>query len=208
MILSIILLNLFYLFFLQYFFKVRAQIKRLFGYNHTMKKTTKTLIHTALFAEAKPIVRHFGLKCVSKMPFNVYENEKIVLVVSGIGAENTAKALKFIFESRSITKAINVGIAGCKDKNVALGTLFCATHQNLDIPYATLSTFKNPVNDREIIDTLLADQEGEVFLKNILPNIETYIFKIVSDHLDPSSLTKEKAINFIQKTIPFWSKYV
>lgn len=46
----------------------------------------QTLIHTALVAEAKPIIGYFGLTCKAKQPYNLYENENIALIVSGIGS--------------------------------------------------------------------------------------------------------------------------
>ncbi|MDR2081257.1 MAG: nucleoside phosphorylase [Campylobacteraceae bacterium] len=167
----------------------------------------KTLIHTALTAEAKPIIGYFHLICKNKIPFNIYANDDTALVVSGIGAQKTKEALAFAFTLFSARRAINIGIAGCVDKNIKTGSLFCATHKNLSIPYAALTSHECGVKDGSSINSYLADMEGEAFLE-AAQNVEKYIFKVVSDHLDTTIPTKAKVGALIQKTIPLWSVYV
>ncbi|MDR2099570.1 MAG: nucleoside phosphorylase [Campylobacteraceae bacterium] len=168
----------------------------------------QTLIHTALTAEAKPITGYFALVCKSKIPFNIYENDTTALIVSGIGAAKTKEALTLAFRLFSPHTAINIGIAGCADKNVQIGSFFCATHKNLSVPYAPLSSHKSAVKSGEGITSLLADQEGEAFLENVPDNVEKYIFKVVSDHLDARIPTKAEVSALLQKTLPLWSIYV
>ncbi|MDR2790932.1 MAG: nucleoside phosphorylase [Campylobacteraceae bacterium] len=174
-----------------------------------MKKTAiKTLIHAALTAEAKPIIGYFRLACINKIPFNIYANDNIALVVSGIGAQKTKKALAFAFTLFSPRRAINIGMAGCIDKNIKTGSLFCATHENLSIPYASLSSHEKGVESGIGINSLLADMEGEAFLNAVPQSMEKYIFKVVSDHLDTTVPTKAKTSALIQKTLASWSVYV
>ncbi|MDR1461102.1 MAG: nucleoside phosphorylase [Campylobacteraceae bacterium] len=167
----------------------------------------KTLIHTALVAEAKPIVRFFALTCSGRIPFNIYTNEDTALIVSGIGEEKTKEALALTFTLFKPHVAINVGIAGCNDKNIKIGSLFCATHKNLSIPYASLSSHKSGVNCDENINSCLVDEEGEAFLSSIPTCTKRYIFKVVSDHLDITIPAKDKVNSLIQKTLPLWSVY-
>ncbi len=62
---------------------------------------TKTLIHTALLAEAQPLINFLKLKQNislnlpngNKIFFD--DNENYILIVSGIGKENTIKSLNF-----------------------------------------------------------------------------------------------------------------
>jgi len=84
----------------------------------------KILIHTALLCEAKPIIEHFKMKCLQKKPYRIYHKNDILLIISGIGAKNSLLA-KEIFEQNHIKKAVNIGIAGCKDESVPIGTIFC-----------------------------------------------------------------------------------
>jgi hypothetical protein len=172
-----------------------------------MKTKIKTLIHTALVAEAKPIIGHFKLKCIEKIPFNIYKNDNILLIVSGIGGEKTRQALTYALSLYEPKIAINIGIAGCKDKSVKIGSLFCATHKNTPMPYVLVSSCENPATDAQTIHSPLADQESETFLK-VMPNgVEKYVFKIVSDYLEPTIPSKAKVGELIQKSINLWSAY-
>ncbi len=72
------------------------------------------LVHTALFAEAKPIIEYLKLKFITKKPFRVYKSKNVILVVTGMGDKTFL--LKEIFKDYQIDRAINIGIVGCKDK--------------------------------------------------------------------------------------------
>ncbi|MDR1975767.1 MAG: nucleoside phosphorylase [Campylobacteraceae bacterium] len=165
-----------------------------------------TLIHTALIAEAKPIIGYFGLKCTRRRPFNIYQKEGIVLIASGVGAQKTKEALKYALELFRAQRLINIGIAGCADKDIKIGSLFCATHKDLDIPYASLCACAAPVSSAKDISSTLVDMESGAFLQS--GDVEKYIFKVVSDYLEDETPSKAKVGALIQKTIPMWSRYV
>lgn len=167
----------------------------------------QTLIHTALVAEAKPIIGHFKLTCKAKQPFNLYEGDGIVLIVSGIGSEKTQEALMYALSLYEPCVAINVGIAGCVDERIAKGALFCTTHEGLDIPFATCSSHSKAVEDGLHVKTTLVDREAQTFLQALPTSIETYVFKIVSDHLEVSIPSKADVGNWIGKSIKQWEKY-
>ncbi|MDR1615354.1 MAG: nucleoside phosphorylase [Campylobacteraceae bacterium] len=172
-----------------------------------MKKINiKTLIHTALTAEAKPITGYFRLKCICRRPFNIYIKDDIALIVSGVGAQKSKEALKYALERFSPQKAINIGIAGCCDKNIKIGSLFCTTHKNLTVPYASLCTLTKPATNMQGISSLLVDMESEAFLE--IMDMERYIFKIVSDYLEDRNFSKAEVGALLQKSIPLWSRYV
>ena len=166
-----------------------------------------TLIHTALFSEARPVIDFLQLKQYDTKPFKIFKNKNVVLIVSGVGGKNTINALELIFSKYKIEKAINIGIAGCKDKNIEIGTLFC-TNQNIkNIPYATLTTTHTPVTDYSLLTTALVDMEADYFIKvakKFLTDDDTYIFKIVSDHLDATIPKKEFVNNLIRNSIEKW----
>ena len=86
--------------------------------------------------------------------------------------------------------------------------MLCATHKNIFIPYTSLSSHKNAVDNSKDINSCLVDQEGEAFLQSTPQEMEKYIFKVVSDHLDATIPTKAKVSSLIQKTLPLWSIYV
>ncbi|MBN1839177.1 MAG: nucleoside phosphorylase [Campylobacterales bacterium] len=167
-----------------------------------------TLIHTALVAEAKPIIGHFKLTCKAKQPFNLYEGDGIALIVSGMGSENTQNALVYALSLYEPCVAINIGIAGCVDKTVAKGTLFCTTHEGLGIPFASCSSHEKAVENALHVKTTLVDMEADTFIQILPKNIEAYVFKIVSDHLESSIPNKTDVGNWIGKSIKQWEKYV
>ena len=79
----------------------------------------------ALPAEARPLINHYLLKQASSKPFQVYRNDDIRLVVSGIGKEKSAEAVSFLHElSGAQDEAwINMGIAGHRDDPIGTGIL-------------------------------------------------------------------------------------
>ncbi|MCF6173108.1 MAG: nucleoside phosphorylase [Campylobacteraceae bacterium] len=170
----------------------------------------KTLMHTALFAEAKPLIEHFKMQCLQKKPYYIFAKDDMILIISGIGAKNTS-ILKEVFNKYQIKKAINIGIAGCKDKNTQIGKLFCTNHKLNFIKFATLSSVDKSVNNTKEIDTMLVDMEAQSFLQICEKQLDLkdiYILKVVSDHLETKIPKKEFVWNIIEKNLQNISKIV
>ena len=77
----------------------------------------KILIIAATIHEIRPLLAHFGLKD-KKFP----ANEKFEVLVTGVGMTATAFALGRHLNN-DYDLVVNLGIAGCFDKNIALGTV-------------------------------------------------------------------------------------
>lgn len=156
------------------------------------------LIHTALLCEAQIIIEKYKLIKINSFP-KIYKNDTMIVVVGGVGRENTRFALEYIFEKYEIKKGFNIGVAGCSDRRYEIGTLFC-TNQNLkSISFMKLQTVDFPQKEISTAKGLF-DMEGEYFLQiaqKYLQNRDIYIFKIVSDYLDNEKLDK----NFVKKLI-------
>jgi len=170
----------------------------------------KTLIHTALFCEAKPIIKHFKMQCLQTKPYRIYHKNDILLMVSGMGAKK-ALHVEDIFKLYPIKQAINIGIAGCKDKNIPIGSLFCTNHRLEDICYATLSCVDEPIDDKEQLTSMLVDMESKSFLhvgKLYLRGENIFVFKVVSDYLDKTIPSKEFVENLIKNSIKSWENYI
>ncbi len=170
----------------------------------------KILIHTALFAEAKSIIEFFKLQCLQKKPYKIYAKNDILLIVSGMGKKNTLN-IKDIFENYDIKRVINIGIAGCKDTTIEIGSLFCTNHELKDIEFASLTTVDKALKNPESLDTMLVDMEAEAFLhvsKQYLHVKDIYVLKIVSDHLNITIPTKEFVWKIIKKNLKNISKTV
>ncbi len=161
------------------------------------------LIHTALKAEAKPLIEHFKLNCIGVKPLKLYKRDSLLLCVSGMGRENTLK-IRELFKNYSIKKAINIGIAGCKDESIKIGSIFTC-RKNLDsFSYASLTTVDAPLSDKKTLETTLVDMEAEFFeltSREFLQDEDIYILKIVSDYLDITIPKKEFVWKIIEKNL-------
>ena len=161
------------------------------------------LIHTALLCEAQIIIEKYKLTKISSSP-KVYRNNNILVLVGGVGKQNTIKSLKFIFENYEVRKAFNIGIAGCGNKKFEIGELFCTNKKLDNIKYKELKTVDFGIEICDDISSLnldfLYDMEGEYFLlisQKYLQNENIYIFKIISDYLDDAIPSKD----FVKKLI-------
>ena len=169
------------------------------------------LIYTALQSEAQYLIEYYKLT-KQNLKYKVFLNEQIVLIVGGIGEVNTIKSLLFIFDTFDVRKAINIGIAGCSDKNIEIGELFCTNKQLKDIKFNNLVTVDTPkiqiLNDTT---QALYDMEAYYFEQECLKYLDKkdiFIFKIVSDYLDDTIPSKEFVKQLIKKNIKSLEKWI
>lgn len=171
------------------------------------------LIHTALLCEAQTFIEHYKLKKTNSNP-KIYLNNILIVVISGVGKENTNNALKYIFNNYKISKAFNIGIAGSSNKNDKIGQLFCTNHKLTDIKYKdlisgdTVTTIKESEN---IKTNCLYDMEGDYFLEYVLNKLSLdniCIFKIVSDYLENKILSKDYIKSLISNHKLIICKYI
>ena len=168
------------------------------------------LIHTALQSEAQSIIEFYKLQKCNSIP-KIYKNNSILVVISGIGKNNTIDALQFVFKEYNISKAINIGIAGCNNQSILIGSLFCTNHTLENVNYLPLIT-NNIVTIKSDEDKkYLYDMEGEYFYTICQDNLEEkniIIFKVVSDYLDDIILAKEFVKQLIYKNIKSITKWI
>lgn len=177
---------------------------------------SKTFIHTALLPEAQPLINFLKLKqdnSVQDLPTNSKlfkdEDDKYLLIASGMGKENCLNSLSYIYENFQISKAINIGIAGCSDSSIKVGTLFCTNRLLPNINFAPITTVDKPLESDENLETLLVDMEAKYFLeasKEYCSDI--YCFKVVSDYLEVQIPKKSFVIELIEKNRPLWKNYL
>lgn len=162
------------------------------------------LIHTAMKHEAKPIIEHFKLQCIQTKPYKIYAKENIFLIVSGMGEEKTALHVNDVFKKYEINKALNIGIAGCLDESIEIGSIFCTNHKLDFIKHASLTTVDKPCENARDIDSTLVDMEAKSFLhvsQKYLHVDNIYVLKIVSDYLDTTIPEKEFVWKIIKKNL-------
>jgi len=176
----------------------------------------KTLIHCSLLSEAQPLIDFLKLTkdtSVQNLPAGkklfTNKDKTYLLVISGIGKENCQESLEFIYKNFQIDKSINIGIAGCSDASVKVGTLFCTNRLLPNINFAPITTVDEPLESDENLETLLVDMEAKYFEEISKTNVsKSYIFKVVSDHLDIETPTQEFIIELIEKSLPLFKKYL
>lgn len=158
-----------------------------------------TLIHTALLCEAIYLKEYFKLEKVQK---NMYKNDKIILFACGVGKENTIKNLTYMYENFEIKKAISIGVAGCRDKNIQIGEIFCTSEKMKDLNYATLTSISQM---HEKFFTTLVDMEAKWFINCCEKfGIKGIVLKVVSDYNDVQRLDKDFVKKLIKRSLKKW----
>jgi len=128
--------------------------------------------------------------------------------VSGLGQECAKKATQTLLEYFSIKEQeqiINVGICGAS-KEYAVGELieinslmysenFYTLNQREG---KTLTCIDNPATDNKYD---IVDMESFGFYQAVKGMNNAYIFKVVSDHFEPQTVTKERTKNLLFKQI-------
>ncbi len=163
-----------------------------------------TLIHTALLCEAQTFIELFKLKKTNSIP-KIYSNDKYIVLIGGVGNENTINSLEYIFKHYKISKAINIGVAGTSDKSIKIGELFCCNHKLKDIKWLPLKTVDKPQIENNSVEKCLYDMEGSCFLYSSLKNLDEkdiFIYKIVSDYLSDKILAKDFIKGIIKDKLP------
>ena len=157
------------------------------------------LIHTALLCEAQSFIEYYKLK---KLNSKIYLNDEIVILISGIGKENTISTLDYMFLHYDISIALNIGIAGCNDTSIEIGDLFCTNKKLPNVAFLPLITNDNVTTISSSDTTTLYDMEAQYFEEISLQHLKEdsiYIFKIVSDHLSDKKLAKDFIKSLIAK---------
>ena len=171
---------------------------------------SKILIHTTSIIEANPIIEFFNLKKLENSVQNeIYSNDKILLIVSGISKDLIVKSLDYIFKNHTISKAFDLSIASCSDGSIALGTLFCTNRFIGGLNFANITTIEKPLETDENLGTLLVDKQAQFFSQICKENIKDfYILKIVSDYFDVLEPTNDKIFELINSSISKWKNLI
>jgi hypothetical protein len=155
-----------------------------------------TLLHFALRAEAQCFLEYFRFNAPlphTPSAFKLYGNEKLTILISGTGARKTEAALRWVRTHRVFQAAYNIGIVGCNDTSVPIGTLFSYlpyTPQRAEPPVISVSA---PQTKSTRNETALYDMELEAFYHALHPSVDSRnlgAFKVVSDHLDATVPSK------------------
>jgi len=166
----------------------------------------------ALKKEAEPFIRHYHLKKdMSISAFSVYQNERMTLLISGVGKIKSAMAATFLLtqSSKKDILLVNVGICGSFEKKYPTGQLFflhkITDHDTrrdyypevfsfLPIEGKEIRTFSVPVSKKKLpnIPLDLVDMEAAGIMEaaeHFLFSHQVLLLKIVSDFLEGERLS-------------------
>jgi nucleoside phosphorylase len=159
-------------------------------------------ILTALKPEAQAFVDKYKLLPSKLDNYKLFQNDKMIVIVSGLGVKSARLATQTLINNFDITDDdiyLNIGICGAS-KEYDIGSLLSiSTLVYQDITYSLSNTFNQTLHclDKESSTEKYAvvDMESYGFYDAVVhsPAIKSsYILKVVSDHFQPHLVTKEK----------------
>jgi len=83
-----------------------------------------TTIVMATMLEAKPFVLGMSLRQTREIPFRLFQNEGVLLIISGIGKANAAMATAYVCLKFKPLCIFNLGAAGATHSGYDLGEIF------------------------------------------------------------------------------------
>lgn len=170
---------------------------------------SKILIHTTSLVEANPIIEFFKLEQLNDSSKNIYSNDNILLIISGISKEEISQSLNDIFTTYTISKAFDLSIASCSDGSIALGTLFCTNRFINGVNFANITTVEQNLETDEDLETLLVDKQASYFKDTCKKNIKDfYILKVVSDYFEEEKVKDEDIYKLINDSILKWKNLI
>ncbi len=169
---------------------------------------------SALRCEAKPVIDYYRLKkSADHRAFDLYQNNDIVCIVSGIGKTAVAAATAWaaaLFHANSNMAWINLGSAGSASDPV--GSLFWINKitEQPDLYYAPVPTFNTDLESRSCM-TLnepgsdyhsdhLFDMEASAFFTTATRFSSTklvHCLKVISDNRNQPPLRDKAAISLL-----------
>ena len=153
-------------------------------------------IFCATKTEAQAINEHYKLKKSKKYSLNVFQNDNITVIVSGIGKENTQKNIDCFFHCFSVTSEdtfVNIGIAAAP-KHYPIGSLWKIGRVLYKDDAITIGcntkTLQTVDTEQNTPLAHITDMEG-FFIAQFFRQYDFLIYKVISDHFEPKNITKE-----------------
>lgn len=162
---------------------------------------------TALKSEAQAFVDRYRLKKAKCGRFGMFENESIKVIISGVGVSNAHEAARtFIefFKPNMSDWIINIGICGANKsheigKLLKIGTIIYDDKRYLLDSFGDAITCKEHEVSCNLYD--IVDMESFGFYMATGGFCNRAIYKVVSDHFEPQSVTKEGTKKLISHVI-------
>lgn len=194
------------------------------GYNDRMRSIC---LITALPAEARPLISHFGLQARGHRHLRLYRGDFGYLLQCGVGKLNAAATTAAMMQSLPDVKAvINVGIAGCQQP---IGQTLVA--HGIQDQASSQQWFPNlpPVNrlpDTDSVKVLTVDRPADHYLPAVAFDMEAsgifnaaskvidlafiHSIKVISDNGESGAgvVTAKAATSLVESAIPTVEKMI
>ncbi|MGN0144480.1 MAG: hypothetical protein ACI398_05815 [Clostridium sp.] len=167
-------------------------------------------ICTATYVEAEPFIKNFNLKKnLCELKFQIFNNNDMRLIITGIGKIKSAIALTYLFTKYKPSFSdilINIGLCGSSNKNYNIGDIFLCNKiidHDSNKTYFTDILFKHPFKETSIetcssvagsntiLQSELTDMESSGIYESALTFIqphEVFFIKIISDYLSTDKI--------------------
>ena len=168
----------------------------------SLKEIQLLYIVVALKAEAQAYIDRYKLQKSSLSSYKLFSSKEMKLIISGMGVINARNATQALINAYDITDDdvyLNVGICGAQSSVVVGSLLSFSAVEYEGIEYK----FKEDGELLTCVDEPLAtpsckfaDMESYGFYDAVVhnPAIKNFhILKVVSDHFEPQSVTKDSA---------------
>jgi len=172
-----------------------------------------TYIVCAFEAEARALIDSYRLIKHETRPFAVFGNDKIHLIISGMGQAKAKEAAQYLLSRQSIQKEdifINIGICAAQ-QSYKVGELLIIKSIHNEETSHLLSTPTSPIKEvscfsagtaqEHSTQTDIAEMEAlglyETLKENFLPENMSFL-KVVSDNFQPFIPKKKFIIDLIQ----------
>ncbi|MCK9472179.1 hypothetical protein [Sulfurimonas sp.] len=172
-------------------------------------------IVTALKPEAQAFVEKYRLTKAKCGKFTLFSAKELRVILSGVGTDNAKEATDALIKNFNPSKDdifVNIGICGAS-KIYKIGELIKVSHviykdKKHIISNNILSTLT--CKDTEVFRSLddIVDMESYGFCEATSCLKNRYIYKVVSDHFQPSRVTKDETKKLISDVIDYVIKEV
>ena len=174
-------------------------------------------IITALKSEAQAYVERYRLQRSKEGEYITFRGEGVLVLVSGLGVYKMRLATQFLLDSYDVDESdifLNIGICGAS-KNYKIGELvkvatviYRGRSYTFEEEGEQLQCVESEI-DEELYE--LVDMESYGFYDALIHNRAVkrfYIFKVVSDHFEPKSVTKDATKKLLFNTIDAINKII
>lgn len=173
-------------------------------------------IITALDAEARALVDYYHLKRDTSLPYTLYTNGQMVLLVSGMGKTNALMAVSALLGWRIPEYTdilINIGICGAPEVYRIGEALLIHQIRDGDRRYYPDILYTHPLREcslscvdeaQSAVHDSPVDMESSAIFQassRFFKLHQMAFIKIVSDHFAPETVTKEGVIKFVRSNI-------